>query len=370
MAGKNADRLARIRRRMEEQELLLVVVGPGADYRYLAGYTPPADERVSLLLIGPESEAAVVPAVNARQTEAGLAGSHVPLFIHRDDEGPRHAIRAAMNRLGVPKIPAHRAALGDEIWAAHVFHLLDILLPGKPVLASQVLSPERMHKDPLELVLLRRSAATADQAMEEAMAFLRPGVTELEVADVIRRSFKSAGGMPEFALVAAGEDSAEPHHEPSTRPLGAGDPVFLDLGGGVEHYQSDLTRMAYLGEPSQAYEQVHELVAAAASAARDRARPGVKASEVDRAARDVIEAAGFGDRFVHRTGHGIGLSVHEPPSIQAGSEIILEQGMTFSIEPGIYLPGKFGVRIEDIVAVTAAGAQPLSRLDRACRVVS
>jgi len=174
---------------------------------------------------------------------------------------------------------------------------------------------------------------------------------------------------PDFTIVASGPNAASPHHEPTDRRIGAGDPIVLDFGGSVEGYCSDTTRTVVIGQPAERLRTVHEVVAEAHGAAIASIRPGVEIETVDRAARAVIDAAGFGDRFIHRTGHGIGLEVDEPPYAARGDHTVLEPGMTFSVEPGIYLEGELGVRIEDIVAVTNEGVEPLNTTSRDLVVV-
>ena len=172
-----------------------------------------------------------------------------------------------------------------------------------------------------------------------------------------------------FTIVASGPNSASPHHEAGERTIRDGDAVVLDFGGTVDGYYSDTTRTVVVGEPAERLREVHVVVAAAQRAATEVVRPGIEIETVDRAARSVIEAAGFGDRFIHRTGHGIGLEVHEPPYAAAGDHTVLEPGMTFSVEPGIYLDGELGVRIEDIVEVTDDGVESLNTTSRDLRVV-
>jgi Xaa-Pro aminopeptidase len=198
-----------------------------------------------------------------------------------------------------------------------------------------------------------------------AFAACRPGATELEVADAVAAAFRRAGAEEAlFAIVGGGPNGAFPHHHTGSRRLEEGDAVVIDIGGRSEGYVSDITRMAYLGEPSERYREVHAVVEAAVQAGLAAARPGATCHEVDAAARGVIADAGYGEYFVHRTGHGLGLSVHEPPWIMRGDETELRVGMVHSIEPGIYLPGELGIRLEEIVHVTEDGCRRFSRLPR------
>ncbi len=243
-------------------------------------------------------------------------------------------------------------------------------------LASTVLEPLRIRKDDVELDALRRAGAIADRVSLE----IRDrgddlvGTTESELAAEIDRLLAAYGGEePAFeTIVAAGPNGARPHHHSGSRPIEAGDPIVLDFGafvaadleGGTGRYPGDQTRTIVIGDPPATYEHVHDTVREAQEAAIDAVEPGVEAGAIDRAARSVIEAAGYGDAFVHRTGHGVGLEVHEPPYIVAGNDRELEPGMVFSVEPGIYLDGQFGVRIEDLVVVTDDGAERLNDTPR------
>jgi Xaa-Pro aminopeptidase len=249
--------------------------------------------------------------------------------------------------------------------------LLQERWPGAAfVPGARVVGPARMIKTPDEIETMRRSAATADVAADAAFAACRPGVTEVEVARAAADAFGLQGvSQVGFAIVAGGPNSAYPHHSSISRPLAAGEPVLVDLGGRLDGYSSDITRMAYMGEPSPRYREVHAIVEHAVRAALDAVRPGAPLAEVDRAARGVIEAAGYGPHFTHRTGHGIGITGHEPPSVTHTNETPMQEGMVFSVEPGIYLEGEFGVRLEEIVVVTAQGAQRLSMLPREVRVL-
>jgi Xaa-Pro aminopeptidase len=231
--------------------------------------------------------------------------------------------------------------------------------------ATQLLGAMRMRKEPEEIEALRVNAAQADAAMEAAWKAIRVGASELEVAHAVEESFAASGAdRTNFAIIGAGPNSAFPHHETGSRTLQEGDAIVLDIGGSVESYNGDLTRMAYVGSPTDEYRRVHAIVEAAVQAAIAAAKPGVRAGAVDDAARGVIAEAGYGQYFSHRVGHGIGLEGHEPPYMTAGNDLPLEKGMTFSIEPGIYLPDKFGVRLEEIVAVTDDGVEAFSRLPR------
>jgi Xaa-Pro aminopeptidase len=341
-----------------------VLVAPSDDLLYLLGFSPTADERACMLLVGAETSVFVVPSLNADQSREALPS--IAFATWEDDQGPRRALREA----AAPFAGARRVAVGATMRADFLLLLQATLDGAEFVSADGVVAELRMHKEAAELEALQTSAQTADAAMEAALAACAPGASELDVADAAAAAFRQAGADEvSFTSVASGPNGAFPHHHSGSRVMGLGDAVTIDLGGRRRGYASDLTRMAHIGPPTERYAEVHETVEQAVQAALAVARPGATCAEVDRAAREVIEAAGFGDYFIHRTGHGLGLSGHEPPSIMAGEERELVPGMVFSIEPGIYLPGELGVRLEEIVALTARGSRVLSSLRRDVHVV-
>lgn len=353
------DRLARLRARMRERAVHAVVLSPGEDLRYFAGWSPLRDERFFALLVTQDGEALVGP-----QLAAETARAHVraPVFAYGDAQGPGPALKAALRRLG-PR--PRRVAVSDDLRADHLLLVQEHLPEAAFQLASTLTAPLRARKDPAELDALRRASAAADAAMTAAWAAARPGVPEVEVAEAAAAAARRDGAeaVP-FALVASGPNTADPHHEPTRRPLAPGEALWVDVGARWDGYCSDLTRVGFLGEPPARYREVYEVVERALSAAVGAVRPGAAAWEVDRAAREVIAAAGYGPFFVHRTGHGLGLSAHEPPSLHAGDHTVLEEGMVITVEPGVYLPGEFGVRLEEAVVVRASGPDVLSRLPR------
>jgi Xaa-Pro aminopeptidase len=221
-----------------------------------------------------------------------------------------------------------------------------------------------MRKDEGEFAALKKSAAIADRAVQAAFAAIRPGISEAELAEAVGAAFASEGAAPLFRIIGGGPNGAFPHHQTGARKLEEGDAIVIDIGARKAGFPSDITRMAVVGRPPEGYGQIHTIVEKAVQAALKAARPGVKAKEVDAAARRVISDAGYGDYFVHRTGHGLGIDVHEPPFITATSETVLEEGMVFSIEPGIYIPGRFGIRLEEIVILREDGPEIFSELPR------
>ncbi|MBI4278077.1 MAG: aminopeptidase P family protein [Armatimonadetes bacterium] len=360
-----AGRLRQAQARLGEMGTDLMAIPPGDNLIYLLGFTPIPDERPCYLLVTPAAAAFLVPSLNAEQAKVHTT---LPLFAYADADGPQAALAQAAAHLKLRS--PRRLAAGETMRADHLLLLMETWGVARPALASDLIAPMRARKDPAEIEILHRSAATADAATEAAFRACRPGATELDVADAAASAFREAGAEEVcFTLIASGPNGAFPHHHTGARRLQAGDAVGIDLGGRLGHYSSDITRMAVLDDPSPRYQKVHATVEAAVQAAMAAAKPGVPARQVDRAARKVIEEAGFGEFFVHRTGHGLGLADHEPPYITGTNPEPLEVGVVFSIEPGIYLPGEFGVRLEEIVVMTERGAERFSALPREVRVI-
>ena len=359
----SGERLAALRAAMEAAGTDLLALGPGPHMQWLLGFHPHADERPCLLLVTPRGWGFLMPALNAEEARVRC---DVPLHVWADEDGPSEALRSALLALGAEC--ARRVSVDEAMRADFALLLLGALPGAEPGFAAQTVGRLRMRKDEGERDALRENARLADRAMEAALAAIRPGASEREVADAARAAFAKAGAQPLFAIVGAGGNGARPHHATGDTALAEGDAVVIDIGARRGAFSSDITRMAAVGRPPEGYEEAHVVVEAAVRAALAAARPGVPAREVDRAARSVIEEAGLGRAFVHRTGHGLGLEGHEPPWITATSEAMLEEGMVFSVEPGVYLPRRFGIRLEEIVILGAEGPEVLSRLPRAFHV--
>ncbi|HVK21421.1 MAG TPA: Xaa-Pro peptidase family protein [Actinokineospora sp.] len=350
------DRLARARAAAHAAGIDALVVAPGTDLTYLIGGTGHSFERLTCLVVADET-VLVVPKLEA-PGYAGLPtadlGVRVATWV--DGENP-YAMVADL--LG----PATQVAVGDMLPALHTLALRDALPTARQVLAGPVLSELRMRKDAAEIAGLRTAGAAIDRVHARMGEWLRAGRTEREVGADIAAAIIAEGHISvEFVIVGSGPNGASPHHELSDRVIEAGDVVVIDIGGLVaEGYNSDSTRVYAVGEPRDAdVLDTYAVLQQAQRAAVDFVKPGVTAEQVDAAARGVIADAGFGEYFIHRTGHGIGLDVHEDPYIVAGNDLVLEAGMAFSIEPGIYQPGRWGARIEDIVVVTETGVESLN----------
>ena len=342
-----------------------LLVAPSPDLRYLIGYEPMPLERPTVLVItGDRRPALVVPTLERPLAAAATAAEHLELLDWRDDEDPYAIVSSRVPGAGT-------VFVGDLIWGSHVLALQRAIPEAAWTSAAPILGAMRARKDDVELAALRRAATAADAALIDLLSGPLAGRSERAISQELGELMVAHGhDAAAFTIVASGPNAASPHHEPAERTVGDGDPVVLDFGGTVDGYYSDTTRTVVVGEPDELLRRVHAVVADAQRAATEVVRPGIQIEAVDRAARSVIEAAGFGDRFIHRTGHGIGLEVHEPPYAAAGDRTVLEPGMTFSVEPGIYLDGELGVRIEDIVVVTDDGVEALNTSPRELRVVA
>ena len=364
-SSARADRLVRLRAAMDRSGVALTAIAPTDNLRWLTGFAPLYDERACLLLVGSDREAMVMPSLNAEQTAGRLP--EVELVRWVDEDGSEAALRDALARVAPGEGPV---AADPEMRADHLLALQRATGGRATIDGARLLGALREIKDGAELTLLAASSQIADLAIQAAWAACAPGASERQVAETIDRVFRDHGCEPEFAIVAAGVNGAFPHHQSGPAELATGDAVVIDVGAIRDGYHSDITRMAFLGEPTARYREVHAAVETAVVAAMAATRPGARSGEVDAAARGAIAAAGYGGYFVHRTGHGLGLSGHEGPYVMDGSDVVLSEGMVHSIEPGIYLPGEFGVRLEEIVYVTAGGCVRFSDLDRAVHVVS
>jgi Xaa-Pro aminopeptidase len=354
---------------------LLVAVGP--DLRYLTGYQAMPLERLTMLVVaaGRGPVGLVVPRLEAPAARAGLE-TDVPL-VTWDETDDAHAIVARLLTGAVGSVDGRRLAVSDRLWASHLLRLQDALEGAVFVSASTVLRELRMAKDAIEIEALRAAARAADRVVAAIAAGRLVGRTEADVAAEVRDRLVAEGHeVAEFAIVASGPNSASPHHEASERVIRGGEPIVLDIGGLRDGYGSDITRTLWVtgGDPAAGpdaeYLRLFEAVREAQAEATSSVRPGLPAERVDAAARRIIDAAGYGDRFIHRVGHGIGLETHEEPYLVAGNVEPLIEGAAFSVEPGIYLEGRYGARIEDIVVCGPSGPIVLNEAPRDLYVVA
>ena len=344
-----------------------ILVAPSPDLVYLAGYCPLQSERLTLLVVQPDGETRLfAPELErplALESPAGRAIGPDRVVGWRDGVDPYELVVATLPDTG-------RVAVADRTWASHVLALQHLARGLSLEPASPLIGRLRAVKDPDELGALRRAGRGADETFRQICQTRFLGRREEEVAaDLANLLVANGHARADFTIVGSGPNSASPHHEPGGRTILPRDVVVLDFGGELAGYYSDTTRTVVVGEPPPGFSEVYAVVQEAQDAAVRAVGPGVAAQEVDRAARGVIEAAGYGDRFIHRTGHGIGLEVHEEPYIIEGNTAELTPGMTFSVEPGVYLDGAFGVRIEDIVAVTEDGVERFNRSTREPQIV-
>ncbi|GFG54951.1 peptidase M24 family protein [Mycolicibacterium agri] len=339
-----------------------LVITPGYDLRYLIGSRAQTFERLTALVLPAAGDPTIVvprlELASLKESAATELGIAVRDWV--DGEDPYRLVADALGASGDGEPRA--TAVTDSMPALHLLPLADVL--GRvPVLATDVLRRLRMIKDAAEIDALRKAGAAIDRVHARVPEFLVPGRTEADVAADIAEAIVAEGHSEvAFIIVGSGPHGADPHHECSDRQLQEGDIVVVDIGGPYEPgYNSDSTRTYSIGEPDPEVAQRYAVLQRAQQAAVQAVRPGVSAEEVDATARNVLAEAGLAEAFVHRTGHGIGLSVHEEPYIVAGNDLRLEEGMAFSVEPGIYFPGQWGARIEDIVIVTADGAEPVNQ---------
>jgi Xaa-Pro aminopeptidase len=330
-----------------------LVITPGYDLRYLSGSRAQTFERLTALVVPASGDPTVVVPRLELASLKGSAVAELGLAVRDwvDGDDPYQLVRAALGGSAVA------TAVTESMPALHLLPLAEVL-GVSPVLATDILRQLRMVKEQCEIDALRKAGSAIDRVHARVPDFLIPGRSEAEVAADIAEAIVAEGHSDvSFIIVGSGPHGADPHHSYSDRELQAGDLVVVDIGGAYEPgYHSDCTRTYSIGEPTPEVAQQYSLLQRAQRAAFDVVRPGVTAQQVDAAARDVLAEAGLADFFVHRTGHGIGLSVHEEPYIVRGNDLPLTAGMAFSIEPGIYFPGRWGARIEDIVVVTEDGA--------------
>jgi Xaa-Pro aminopeptidase len=304
----------------------------------------------------------VVPGLEAPLLHAQRELLEIVSWEETEDPASRVAAVAGASARGT-------IAAGDELWSVFTLRLQRAMPHARWAEGGQLLRPLRMIKDDREIALLAEAARRTDETWEEFLTLSVTGMTEWEVRDRLLTQLAARGLKPVFCNVGSGPNGASPHQTASDRVIGPGDAIVCDWGGTIEGYNSDVTRTAHVGEPSPEFVRAYEAVLAANQAAFEAVRPGMPCQEIDRAARSVLTEAGYGDAFIHRTGHGLGLSLHEEPYLLEGNSLPLEEGMVFSDEPGVYFAGQFGIRIEDTVVCTADGGRRLNDAPRELRVM-
>jgi Xaa-Pro aminopeptidase len=358
-----AARIERARARMDDVGVDVLLLSVGADLPYLTGYEAMPLERLTMLVLPKVGDAKlVVPRLEAPRVQMQPDVYEIVPWDETDD--PVSLVARIANRPAV-------AGIGDHTWARFVLDLEAAMPATEFRKASLVTADLRAVKDEAEIDALARAARAVDAIAVELRDHKFGGRTELDVhRDLVDRMLDLGHQRANFAIVAAAEDASSPHHEPSDRVIAAGDVVLCDFGGTMNAYCSDITRMFVVGEPSDEVQKVYAVLATAQDAAVGAATVGTSCEAVDAAARFVIDQAGYGAYFVHRVGHGIGTEAHEDPYMVAGNTTKLAPGHAFSVEPGIYLPGRFGMRLEDIVVATSSGPRRLNEAPRDLAVVS
>ena len=352
------DRLHRVQQALAEGDIDWLFLGPSADLFYLTGFDAHVSERLNLLMVPRSGDPTlVVPRLEA--PNVGEAARLASLVSWEDHESPIARVAGAIS--GVPG----RVAVGNHLHSAFLIRLQGALEAGSWVEASPLMRTLRMAKDAIEIELLDIAGRNNDVAWE---AFLKAGplsgLTERQALQRLLTLTEEQGTGTCWGICASGPNAAAPHYSGSDRVIQQGDSVIFDLGGPVGGYYSDVTRTVHVGQPEDEFRKVYDIVREANEATLDAVRPGVACQDLDRAARTVIADAGYGEAFLHRVGHGLGLEVHEEPYLVEGNDLPLAEGFVFSDEPGIYLEGRFGVRIEDAVVCTADGGRRLNESTR------
>jgi Xaa-Pro aminopeptidase len=352
-------RIDNVQREMGKRGIDLLVVGPSSDLRYLIGYDAHLSERLNLLIVpGKGKPALVVPVL-----EAPLARSAEALVdIHewQETESPSQLAGNLIRALNPGSV-----AVSDQLWSGFLLKLQGELPEASWISALEIIKPLRVTKDDAEIDLLAEVSRLTDEAWEE---FIEggplSGLTETQAMERLAGLMQKRGLGASFGICASGPNSASPHHHTGNRVIQVGDSVIFDWGSTLEGYHSDVTRTVCIGEPTDEFRKVYDIVRRANQAALDAVKPGAACESIDKAARDLITAEGYGEYFIHRVGHGLGMDVHEEPYLVGGNTTPLEVGMVFSDEPGIYIEGSFGVRIEDSVVVTPDGGRRLNEATR------
>lgn len=357
-----AARVAKVRELMVAGGIEALLLSVGADLPYFTGYLAPQLERLTMAVVPSDGPATML----VPRLEAPKIVPHPEVFAVRPWDETENPVALAVGLIG----DRRRLAVGEQTWATFVLQLQDALGDASFVGAAGLTGELRMRKDDAEIAALRRAGQVAD-AVAVGLADTRfSGRTERELAQLVMAMCVAKGHHVAWPpIVASGPNAASPHHEPGDRVVSAGDCVVVDFGGQVDGYYADTTRTFHVGEPADEFALAYEVLRSAQQAAVEAVRPGMTAESIDEAARSVIDTGGFGEHFIHRTGHGIGLEIHEHPYVVSGNQRVLEPGMTFTVEPGIYLPGRFGMRIEDVVCVAAHGVERLNESPRELVVV-
>jgi Xaa-Pro aminopeptidase len=360
------ERVARLKREGKRRHLSGFLIATAPNMKYFAGVSVVAIERFAGVMIPIDSDPAiVVPELEEEKVKSSSAIKNIRKY--SDAEGPEGVVKSMLKELRLT-----RGKLGVEDFLPYKFSRMIKRTAPKVELdeASEVLAGLRTVKTPDELELMRRAASIISQGIDAGIKAIRVGATELDIGFEIERTIKQSGGesVP-FCIVLRGENAALPHGSSSKAEVRTGDAVVMDVGAIYDGYYGDLTKTVFVGSASAKQREIYDIVLQAQTKAIESVKPGIRASVVDKTARDIITKAGYGERFTHRTGHGLGLEVHEEPSITATCKTVLKPGMTFTVEPGIYLPQEFGVRIEDNIVVTEEGRMTIGACEKTLTIV-
>ncbi|MFA5621600.1 MAG: aminopeptidase P family protein [Thermovirgaceae bacterium] len=353
------ERIRKVVERMEPERIDALFVSVSPDLEYLTGLTPIDDERFKGICIYPDRRLfALAPTLCLEEFKEDL-GEEIDIFVWADNEGPSKAMSLAFQKYGVPKV----LGVNDSVRAADILPIAaehNIELRN----ARRVVATVRMEKSQEEIDRLRKTGTLADEVLRQLVGFIEPGLTERKLQLKLRDVYESLGGEKISYVACAGPNSALPHYNRSSGIIQKQDVVLIDFGGSYGGYRSDTTRTFFVGEPTEEQRKVYDIVLEAHLAGEAAVREGIRACDIDHVVRGVIEKSGYGEFFTHRTGHGIGIVAHELPDISSADQTVLKKGMAFSIEPGIYLPGRFGIRIENCVTVTDDGALSFTSFPR------
>lgn len=359
-----SQRIHELKASMTSQGLDFMVLIPGPNLYYFSGLKMHTSERPTLLFVGQQSEGSIFLPHLEVPNASSILGENYALYPWTDEEGPEDKFTSMSKDLQLDG-----KKVGVEFTRMRVLEF-DLLRRNAPSAVftngESLISEIRMCKDDEEIACMRKAAEITEKALKATVEMIQPGVTEYEVASQLKIQgfLHGSGELPKEPIVSSGPRTASPHTKTSRRVINAGDLVMIDTGASYERYACDLTRTFAVGRIDDEFKKIYEIVRQANKAVINYSKPQVSAEELDRVARDVIEAAGYGQFFIHRLGHGLGLEGHEPPYMVKGNKLVLKRGMTFTDEPGIYLPDKGGVRIEDDVVVTESGLEYLTSYPR------
>jgi Xaa-Pro aminopeptidase len=358
------ERIERAQAEMKRQGIDLLLIGPSSDLKYLTGYDAHLSERLNLLIVRPSGKPAlVVPVLEAPLARS--AAEFVDIHEWQETESPSELVASL-----VGDVSGQSIGVSDQLWSTFLLRLQSAM-PGADWISGQaVMRPLRVTKDEKEIELLAEVSRRTDEAWHEFIeGGAISGLSETSAMERLAGLMAKRGLRSAFGICASGPNSASPHHHTGDRIIQTGDVVIFDWGGTLEGYHSDVTRTVFVGQPTDEFRKVYDIVKRANQATLDAVKPGVPCEDLDKVARDLITKEGDGEAFLHRVGHGLGMDVHEDPYLVGGNTTPLAPGMVFSDEPGIYLEGKFGVRIEDSVVCTETGGRRLNEASRELTVM-